>query len=54
MLMLANFQEFFTVAGKDSILDAEEQSADAPIQEILRGLLPDGSSYQQIEEKAKK
>ena len=50
MMMLASFEEFFTVVPKESIMDVEEEMRGSARQEIVKGRLPDGSPYQRIQD----
>ena len=53
MMQLASFEEFFVVAPKETILEVEEIGTEVPAFEFMRGVLPSGSSYINLEEKKK-
>ena len=53
MLMLASFEEFFTVVPKTAILQEEDQVQSVSGQEIVRVHSENGSSFQQIQPKRK-
>jgi hypothetical protein len=53
MMILSNFEGFFNVAPKESIMDVEGAMLESSQMQFLEGVFPDGSSCILLDEKKK-